>query len=126
MNMARDKSEQQFEESLRLAMRRMDAPETLAEFLEAAADVQAEQLLPRKERKHRWSFFVPRPQFAGWMTAAVATMLAVGVLGGEQAYRHHERKVRATQQFETATRITDEALAHTREQLARAGVSLDQ
>ncbi len=115
-----------FEEQLQKAMRHVDAPPTLVRFLEAAVEVERERTLPRKERKHRWAFFLPRPQFAAWMTSAVAAMLVVGVFAGEHAYRRHEQTVLATQQFETATRITDEALAHTREQLARAGVSLEQ
>jgi len=119
-------TEQDFEERLRLAMRRVDAPETMAKFLQAAAEVQAERMLPRKERKHKWAFYLARPQFAGWVTGAVAAVLAIGVFAGEQAYRRHEQRVIATRQFETANRITDQALEQTRQQLARAGVSLDQ
>jgi len=114
-----------FEEQLHKAMRRVDAPPTLMRFLEAAVEVERERTLPRNAGKHSWAFFLPRPQFAAWMTAAFAAMLAVGVFAGGHAYQRHERTVRATQQFETASRITDEALAHTREQLARAGVPLD-
>ncbi len=114
-----------FEEQLQKAMRRVDAPPTLVRFLEAAVEVERERTLPRSRREHRWAFFVPRPQFAVWTTAAVAAMLAVGVFAGEQTYRRHEQTVRATQEFETATRITDQAMAHTREQLARAGVPLE-
>jgi hypothetical protein len=115
-----------FEEQLQKAMRRVDAPPTLVQFLETAVKAERERTSPRNTRKPRLAFFVPRPQFAAWMTTAVAAMLAVGVFAGEHAYRRHEQTVLATQQFETATRITDEALARTREQLARAGVSLDQ
>jgi hypothetical protein len=118
-------TEQDFEESLRKAMQRVDAPETMVKFLQAAAEVQAERLLPRSDRKHKWAFYLPRPQFAGWMTGAVAAVLAVGVFAGGQAYRRHEEKVLATQQFETATRITDQALAQARQQLQQAGVPLD-
>ena len=115
----------EFEERLRKAMQRVDAPATMLKFLEAAAEVQAERLLPRRERKHRWASFVPRVQFAGWMTGALAAVLAIGVFVGGEAYKRHERSVEATRQFETATRITDQALAKTREQLQQAGVPLD-
>jgi hypothetical protein len=122
-----------FEEQLQKAMRRVDAPPALMRFLEAAVEVEREHTMPRAKRKHRRAFLVPRfiprfaarPQLAALMTSAVAALLAVGVFAGEHAYRRHEQTVRATQQFETATRITDKALAHTREQLARAGVPLD-
>jgi hypothetical protein len=125
MNTEHQDVNKDFEERLRMAMRRVDAPETMAQFMQAAAEAQAERLLPRKERKRKWAFYLPRPQFAGWMTGAVAAVLAVGVFVGGQAYKRHERSVEATQQFETATRITDEALAHTRAQLQRAGIPLN-
>jgi hypothetical protein len=56
----------------------------------------------------------------------MAAVLAIGVFVGGQAYHRHQQKVLATQQFETATRITNQALDQARQQLARAGVSLDQ
>jgi hypothetical protein len=121
-----ESQEREFELKLSKAMRRVHAPDDLAKFLMAATEVQAERHLPRSERKHRWAFFVPRPQAAAWMAGALAAVVVVGVFAGDHAYRQHERSVQATQQFETATRITDQALEHTREQLARAGISLDQ
>ena len=73
-----------------------------------------------------------RPRFATlrvrtWAGGAIAAMLALGVFGAEQAHVRHEREqaALAQQQFETATRITDQALEHAREQLARAGVLQD-
>jgi hypothetical protein len=118
-------TEQDFEERLRKAMQRVDAPPAMIKFLQAAAEVQAERLLPRRERKHKWAFSLPRPQFAGWMTGTFATALAVGVFVGGQAYHRHEQKMLATQQFETATRITNQALDQARQQLQQAGVPLD-
>jgi hypothetical protein len=124
-------TDQDFEERLRKAMQRVDAPATMVKFLQAAAEVQAERLLPQKERKHKWAFFLPQAfhapqaQFAGWMTGALAAVLALGVFFGGEAYKQHERRVIATQEFETATHITDQALAHARQQLERAGVPLD-
>jgi hypothetical protein len=52
-------------------------------------------------------------------------MLLLIVFTGVQVHERHERRERAEQQFETATRITDQALAQAREQLQRAGVPLD-
>jgi len=114
-----------FEKSLTKAMRRVDAPETLAKFLMAAAEAEAERSLPRSERKHPWVWSLPRAWF-GAAAFATAALLLVGAVGGERLHQRHMREAEATQQFETATRITDQALEHAREQLARAGVSLEQ
>jgi hypothetical protein len=60
------------------------------------------------------------------MAFATAALVLLGVVGGERVHERHVREAEATQQFETATRITDQALEHARQQLARAGVSLEQ
>jgi len=72
-----------------------------------------------------WAWSLPRSWF-GVAAFATAALLLIGVVGGERVHQRHLREAEATQQFETATRITDAALQHTREQLARAGVSLEQ
>jgi hypothetical protein len=116
----------EFERALTEAMRRVDAPETLTTFLMRAAEVEAESRLPRKERKHRWAWFVPsarRPGFA-WMGGALAAVMLVGVFGVEQVHVRHVRTAEATQQFETAMRVTDHALDQTRAQLKRSGIKL--
>jgi hypothetical protein len=112
----------EFEQALTRALRPVNPPERVARFLALAAEVEAERNLPRRERAHRWAWFVPRPQ--RWAMGAVAALLAVGIFGGEKVHQRHQREALATQQFETATRITDQALEHTREQLQRAGVPL--
>jgi len=115
----------QFDEQLTKAMRRVDAPETLAKFLMAAAEAGAERHPPRRQRRRKWPWSVP----AAWLRAAsfaTAALLLAGVITGERVHERHVREAQATQQFETATRITDQALQHAREQLARAGVSLEQ
>jgi hypothetical protein len=114
-----------FEQALRKALRPVDAPETLARFLMAAAEVEAERELPRRERKRRWAWSVSHGWF-GAASFATAALLLVVVLGGERLHQRHLREAEATREFETATRITDQALEHAREQLARAGVSLEQ
>ncbi len=56
---------------------------------------------------------------------ALAASVLAGTFGVELERRHREvtrERAIANQQFEQATRITDAALAHTREQLERAGV----
>ncbi len=58
----------------------------------------------------------------------MAAMLALGVFVGEQVHVRHEREQAAvaTQQFEAAMRIENQALERTRMQLERAGIRLDQ
>ena len=75
------------------------------------------------------------PRGAAWRLVAggaLAASVLVGTFGVELERRQrdasrmaHERVV-ANQQFEEASRITDAALAHTREQLQRAGVFEDE
>jgi hypothetical protein len=116
----------EFERALTRAMRRVDPPETLGKFLmkavQAEIGVEAESRLSRREK---WAWFVPRPQRFGWMSGALAAVLLVGVFGVEQVHVRHEReRAQATQQFETAMRVTDHALDQTRAQLQRAGIRL--
>jgi len=118
----------EFERALTQAMRQVDPPETLVKFLMKAAEVEAESRSPRRERKHKWAWFVPqaRRQSFGWMSGALAAVMVVGVFGVEQVHVRHEREQAAvaTQQFETAMRVTDHALDQTRAQLQRAGIKL--
>ena len=109
-----------FEGELGQALRPIDLPADFAERIAARAaaattPVQAPKqgrLLPFQSRR--------------WVTGgAIAASLLAGSLVFEQA---HQRQVRAhaaavaNQQFETATRITEETLERTRAQLRRAGV----
>jgi hypothetical protein len=59
-----------------------------------------------------------------WASGAIAAALLVGVFAGDQLHARHqrERAQLAQQQFEAGVRITDDALEHTREQLAQAGI----
>jgi hypothetical protein len=117
----------EFEKQLSKALRSVDAPETLVErvMLQVDAESIAAPTHVSKARHGAPSWWVvPRAWFGA---AAFATaLLLVSVVGGERVHQRHMREAEATQQFETATRITDRALEHAREQLARAGVSLEQ
>jgi len=116
-----------FEKQLSKALQRVDAPETLAKFLIAATEVKSESVLPWKQRKHKFAFYVPRMQM--WMGGALAAVLVMGAFVGERVHREQEREFQtqqATQQFEQATQITDRALEHAREAMKRAGVNPDQ
>jgi hypothetical protein len=113
----------EFEKKLTEAMRRVDAPWTLAESVMVA--VKAEEQRKTRVFPKAWSFAPVRAWFAP-AGFALAALLLVGVVTGERMHQRHEREAVATQEFEQATRITDQALEHTREQLAKAGVSLEQ
>lgn len=115
----------EFERALAKAMQRVDAPETLVQFLTLATEVKRESVLPWRKRRHKFAFVVPGARM--WVGGAVAAVLVLGVFGAELVHvrREREKAEIATRQFEAATRITDQALRQTREQLARAGVSLE-
>jgi hypothetical protein len=121
-----------FERQLTQRMRPVNAPETLAKFLAIAAE--AEQT--RRERGRWWMW--SRPKSGGGVMvfskpmvwtgfAMVAAMLMVVFVGQQMHVRQEREKAAlATQEFEAATRIEDQTMAHTREQLERAGIRLDQ
>ena len=115
----------EFERALAKAMQRVDAPDTLVQFLTLATEMKRESVLPWRERKHKVAFMLPKPKV--WMGGAIAAALLLGAFGAEQVHvrREREKSEIATRQFEAATRIEDQALQKTREQLARAGVSLE-
>lgn len=113
----------EFELVLKRAMQRVDAPETLMKFLTAATEGKQERVLPWRERKHRWTFYVPKAQ--AWMGGALAAVLALGVFGAQQLHERREQ-AKADQQFAVAVQVTDHALAQTREQLQRAGLKLGE
>ena len=125
MNESKDQRNE-FEKALTRALRPVNPPERIAHFLALAAEVEAERTLPRRERSHRWAWFVPQTQrWFGAAGFALAALLLVGVFAGENVHQRHQREALATQQFEAASRITDRTLQHTREQLQRAGVPLE-
>jgi negative regulator of sigma E activity len=113
-----------FEQKLSKALQRVDAPPNLVKFLTLAAEAEAEKNKPWRERKHRWVFVMPRMPV--WAGSALAAVLVVGAFVGGHIHVRHQREAVARQQFETATQITNRALEHAREQVERAGVSLDQ
>jgi len=124
----------EFEESLSRAKKRAELrAETTAKFLALAEEAE-------RKRQHAGGgfrlikmssggrvFAMPRPR--AWMGGAIAAVLALGVFVGthvHEQHEQHERQVLAQQQFETAERITDETLAHTRAELERQGINLEQ
>jgi hypothetical protein len=127
----------EFEQALGRAMQRVEVrAETAAKFLALAEEAEKSRVkaggglrLVRLSNGGR-ALAMPRiPQARAWMGGAIAAVLAMGVFAGahvHEQHAEHERQMMAQQQFETAERITDETLAHTREQLERQGINLEQ
>ncbi len=119
----------EFERALQRALRPVNPPETLARFLAIAAEAEEQ-----RQRRGRWWLWwkpasggrvlvLPRAS-APWMGGALAAAVVLAVVVGQQVHVRHER-ARATAEFETATRITEQTMQQTREQLMRAGVPLE-
>ena len=109
------------EAALTDALRPIEPPRGFTERVLAAAAVPRDE--PQSVSKPVGAKVLP---FRSWRLA-VTGALAASVLAGSFVAvdirgRHVREQAKANRQFETATRITDEALAHTREQLERAGV----
>ena len=104
-----------FEQELAQAMRAVDPPEGFADRVMARAQSPA----PAQAKVVRM-----QPRARPWIGGAIAAVLLAGVFVADEVHvrRQRERGELAQQQFEAGLRITDEALQHTREQLARAGV----
>lgn len=105
------------ETELRAQMQRVAAPAGFTDRL--MARVEAEQ--PKKAKV----LMFRSPMTRTWLGGAIAAMLALGVFAGERKYEEH-RRAEVQQQFETAMRVTDHALSQTRDQLAKAGISLGE
>jgi hypothetical protein len=127
----------EFEQALSRAMQRVELrAETTAKFLALAEEAERKRVHAGGGfRLIKFSnggrvFAMPRlPQARAWMGGAIAAVLAIGVFAGahiHEQHEQHERQAMAQQQFETAERITDEALARTRAELEQRGINLEQ
>ncbi len=120
-----------FEAGLRRAMRRVEVRADLTGRLFALA-AQAEQQRvaagggPRVVRLASGARVLAMPRrTAAWISSAIAAALVAGIFVGQHEYVRHEKRVIAERQFETATRITNQALEQTRQQLQQQGIDLD-
>ncbi len=124
-----------FEQALARAMKRVEVrADMAAKFLALADEAERKRqhaggglrLLKLSNRAR--VIAMPRPR--AWMGGAIAAVLTIGCFVGTRIHTDHERRVmaerQAEQQFETAERITDQALAQTREQLQQRGIRLEQ
>jgi hypothetical protein len=120
-----------FHRDLTAALRHTDPPGGFADRVMARA-LAGEQpaVLERAEpaEKPRGKL-IAWPTVRAWVSGAVAAGVVAGLFAAETAVEHrraHERQVvQATAEFQTAERITDQALEHAREQMAKAHVPLD-
>ena len=120
----------EFERALSRAMQRVEVrAETAKKFMALAEEAERKRVhagggirLLKLSNGGR-VFAMPRPR--AWMGGAIAAVLAMGCFVGARIHTEHERKVQAERQFETAERITDQALERTREQLEQRGIRLE-
>jgi hypothetical protein len=128
----------EFELALTKALRRVDAPEGFAEKVMGravgsgvAASAQVRRSGPGAPDSGL-SGVVVMPKRHGsmrmraWVGGAIAAVLALGMFGAEQLHQRRERAAAANEEFEAAVRVTDHALAQTREQLHRAGLNFGE
>lgn len=122
-----------FERELQAALQRVEAPEAMLSRILQAAQESSGKAAPAAAAQSRVLSFEARStrpllsstRWKSWMGGAVAAVLAIGVFTAEGVHRHRER-VQAEQQFAEAQAITERTLEHAREQLERAGVSIEQ
>jgi hypothetical protein len=109
----------EFDEVLATAMQPVEAPEGFAERLMTRAAAVEAVVRP----KSRVLMF-PAPR--AWRSGAIAAVLVMGCALGGLHVKHMHEAAQQTAEFELSLQITNQALAQTRQQLQKAGVSLDQ
>ena len=125
----------EFEKQVMEALRRVDAPAGFAErVMERSAEVVASHVSEARHeapgvlagRRAKVVEMRRRLHAQVWFGGAIAAMLAVGAFVGETVHVRHQREqaALATQQFEAAVRVTDQAIEQTRMQLQKAGLKL--
>ena len=123
----------EFDEVLASALKRVDAPVGFAARVmeRAGTETRVRESGPGAPRVVAGTRILAFPRRPVWATGAIAAGLIVGALTigqvherREQAAQVEAQRMQADKDFETASRIEDATLEHTREQLARAGVQL--
>jgi hypothetical protein len=113
--MNKEEFDVEFDQELAWMLPRVDAPQGFAAKVMAAAET------PKKAKLFAF------PRVPVWATGAIAAGVIVGALAvGDVHLKHEQQRAEAQRQFETATQITDRALEHARQQLAKAGISLEE
>ncbi|SEG21932.1 hypothetical protein SAMN05421819_2248 [Bryocella elongata] len=135
--------ELEFEQQLARALRRVDAPEGFAARLMdraakgdtapvvnvpvvevPAVEVPGRSPGPSPKSGFGRMFVIPRRQWLGWASGAIAATLVAGIFTGQHLHEQHERRAAAEREFDTSMRIRNEALEHVRQQLAEQGITL--
>ena len=106
---------EEFDQELARMLPHVDAP------LGFAAKVMAAAEAPKKAK------IIAFPQLRTWATGAIAAGVIVGALAvGDVHLKHEQQRAEAQRQFDAATQITDRVLARAREQVVKAGISLEE
>jgi len=106
---------EEFDEELARMLPHVDAPHGFAAKVIAAAEA------PKKAK------VLAFPQIRTWATGAIAAGVIVGALAvGDVHRRHEQQRAEAQRQFDAATQITDRVLARARQQVVKAGISLEE
>jgi len=108
----------EFDEVLARMLRRVDTPEGFA------ARVMERAIAPAKPKGK----LLLMPRVPAWMGGAIAAVLVMGALITARVHVvHQQEQVALTErQFETAIRVTNQALDQTQMQLQRAGLKLGE
>ena len=106
----------EFDEVLAKALKRVNAPEGFA------ASVMERAVVPAKPKGR----LLMMPRVQAWMGGAIAAALVMGALITARVHVVHQQEQAALteRQFETAMRVTNQALNQTQAQLQRAGLKL--
>jgi len=113
--MNRDEFDVEFDEELARMLPHVDTPQGFAAKVMAVAEA------PKKAK------VLAFPRIRTWATGAIAAGVIVGALAvGDVHLKHEQQRAEAQRQFDAATQITDRVLARTRQQIAKAGISLEE
>jgi hypothetical protein len=106
----------EFDEVLAKTLQRVDAPEGFAASVMQRADGSTK---PKGK-------LLMMPRVQTWMGGAIAAALVMGALITARVHVVHQQEQAALteRQFETAMRVTNQALDQTQMQLRRAGLKL--
>jgi hypothetical protein len=110
----------EFDLELSRALRRVDAPATLAQSVMAAVEDLRE---PSGLRILKRVLTFPRRQ--AWIGSVAASLLLAGLVFGGVEHRRAAERTQAERDFATSLEITNRAMEQTRLHLQRAGIEMD-
>ena len=121
-----DPTQDGFEERLTEALRRVDAPEGFAARAMRRCE-EAASPTPSWPKKAARASRLPWVPARAWAAAALV-LVAIGAMAAYQvqARRERARVARLQTQFDAAMQVTSRALDHTKAQLSRRGVFVEE